>query len=876
MVNGAKADYPPLNQWQEYPGTIPEDAVDNSAAACALWAWTSALYDSDGKRLFLPRNGGHLDQCKGQSLMLDILGAVNGTASWVRVEPVQTFTGPGVIAYSSATETGCFAPPNGPPDQHHYDAGLMWLGGNRGFHGGNPGGGSAQCPTAAFFEIPANPSDPWTWTPVPAAVPYVGIGVSARFGDNMYFIKRSGTSAVINKDTGALVSSNTQWRGVIVNGVETQKPSGSVASSAISAGDVNEDGLFCWGHTTAIYCSNTQGVVNGNNDDSWPRLMRRPVGSGAPVGSPQALITAGAYDIIAWNDKFIIHLGGSANCSKLIVFDPDDDTLSNAGDTWTLLSPATGPSVCSSLPYQKDAIVELPDGREFLAFLPGDSMNMWGYGLTDPVASNVPPVAVDDSYVFAEDTQLAGNVLANDGDPDEDEITATVTEIPTVGTLALNADGAFTYDPPANFFGQVTFTYTVSDGEFTDDALVTLNVTAVDDAAVVQDESFDVLEEGTLTDTVAANDNDIDSPLVYEFMSADGFVGNADGSFTYTGPQDFFGVLNIDYSANGILGTLTIQVADVPDTISTPDFASRIAAAGVFYSDPMDTACPVTSSEPRGCFLNGGSGPNSVTPHVENGALRFDILNGQGAGGAGQHYVKFMDPTILNDTIQKGESFYVQWRQLMPESFVHQHWTNTSGGVTAFKILGLNEGGNALCTSDQWIVVRGGWGEDVPPAPKRGGLAMYVGCGPFYQIEVSEGIIGGSGKWDSQPMVDPSEITTPSPFRSCYLGSRTNCIQLEADVWTTYQLAITFAENRHTTFDAKTMLLARIELWQQVDGQAPVKVIDIVKEVPAKTIGRVWFLPYMTEKDPAVPHPDTYTLIDEVILSRQRIPDRPF
>src|SRR5207237_2851758 len=49
---------------------------------------------------------------------------------------------------------------------------------------------------------------------------------------------------------------------------------------------------------------------------------------------------------------------------------------------------------------------------------------------------------------------------------------------PTNGTLAMNANGAFTYTPNAGFSGIDTFTYTARDasGQISTTATVTLNV----------------------------------------------------------------------------------------------------------------------------------------------------------------------------------------------------------------------------------------------------------------------------------------------------------------------------------------------------------------------------------------------------------------
>jgi VCBS repeat-containing protein len=78
------------------------------------------------------------------------------------------------------------------------------------------------------------------------------------------------------------------------------------------------------------------------------------------------------------------------------------------------------------------------------------------------------PTANDDAYTTDEDTPLTvadPGVLENDTDPDVgDLLTATLDSGPSNGTLTLNSDGSFTYEPNLNFFGTDSFTYLANDG----------------------------------------------------------------------------------------------------------------------------------------------------------------------------------------------------------------------------------------------------------------------------------------------------------------------------------------------------------------------------------------------------------------------------
>ena len=91
----------------------------------------------------------------------------------------------------------------------------------------------------------------------------------------------------------------------------------------------------------------------------------------------------------------------------------------------------------------------------------------------------------NDNYTTPEDQSLgvaALGVLANDSDPDGDALTAVLVSGVSHGTLALLADGSFSYAPAANYFGPDSFTYVANDG-LTNSApvVVALTVTPVND-----------------------------------------------------------------------------------------------------------------------------------------------------------------------------------------------------------------------------------------------------------------------------------------------------------------------------------------------------------------------------------------------------------
>lgn len=99
-------------------------------------------------------------------------------------------------------------------------------------------------------------------------------------------------------------------------------------------------------------------------------------------------------------------------------------------------------------------------------------------------SDNAAPVAAADSYFVDENETLAisaaNGVLANDIDPDNDSLTATLNQDVTNGELVFETSGSFRYTPAPGFTGIDSFRYRVSDGVLASDSTeVTLRVDPV-------------------------------------------------------------------------------------------------------------------------------------------------------------------------------------------------------------------------------------------------------------------------------------------------------------------------------------------------------------------------------------------------------------
>ncbi|MEJ6403652.1 Ig-like domain-containing protein [Yoonia sp. 2307UL14-13] len=81
-----------------------------------------------------------------------------------------------------------------------------------------------------------------------------------------------------------------------------------------------------------------------------------------------------------------------------------------------------------------------------------------------PAPVNNAPVAVDDAIALANDESAVFDALANDRDPDGDALTLTRLIDVTPGLVATIRDGRIAIDPNADFSGDATILYEVSDG----------------------------------------------------------------------------------------------------------------------------------------------------------------------------------------------------------------------------------------------------------------------------------------------------------------------------------------------------------------------------------------------------------------------------
>ena len=213
---------------------------------------------------------------------------------------------------------------------------------------------------------------------------------------------------------------------------------------------------------------------------------------------------------------------------------------------------------------------------------------------------NEAPTAEDDAPpTFDEDTSTTIDVLGNDGDPENDDLTVTSLSRPSRGTATLNSDGTITYTPNANYHGSDSFTYRARDtgGLTSAVATVALTIDGVNDPPTFTSTTA----ERSVSESAEEGDN-VGAPLT---------ATDIDAGDTLT-----YGLEGADSSSFDI----------------DPDSGQITVSAGVtFDSATKDTYTVTVEADDS----NGGSARVEVTITVTAGPLAPPSPGGGGGGGGG-------------------------------------------------------------------------------------------------------------------------------------------------------------------------------------------------------------------------------------------------
>ncbi|WP_070225756.1 tandem-95 repeat protein [Vibrio parahaemolyticus] len=303
------------------------------------------------------------------------------------------------------------------------------------------------------------------------------------------------------------------------------------------------------------------------------------------------------FDIIDDEDLVV---SGSANLDILPINDApnaENDVITTEEDTAVTIdvlvndSDVEGDALSiqsASVPSEQGS-VDIVDGK--LVFTPAENFNGEAtitYIVTDGDSTdeakvtvtvtpvNDSPVAVDDTTSIQEDTAVTIDVLTNDTDVDGDKLSIQSASVPEAQGKVEIVEGKLVFTPAENFNGDAEITYTVTDGQLTDEAKVTVTVNPVNDAPTIKVDAVEsITEDAVSIDTVVAalTVRDTDTPEDQLTVSLE---NNSNGYFVLVGDEVKLTQAGVDAVNNDELNlkglTISASVSDgVNPTASDSD-----------------------------------------------------------------------------------------------------------------------------------------------------------------------------------------------------------------------------------------------------------------------------------------------------------------
>ncbi|WP_154221114.1 tandem-95 repeat protein, partial [Vibrio parahaemolyticus] len=113
----------------------------------------------------------------------------------------------------------------------------------------------------------------------------------------------------------------------------------------------------------------------------------------------------------------------------------------------------------------------------------------------DVTPVNDAPVATNDTAITDEDTPVTIDVLPNDTDVEGDTLSIESASVPKEQGTVEVVNGKLVFTPAENFNGDAEITYTVTDGQLTDEAKVTVTVNPVNDAPTIKVDAVESITE---------------------------------------------------------------------------------------------------------------------------------------------------------------------------------------------------------------------------------------------------------------------------------------------------------------------------------------------------------------------------------------------
>lgn len=181
-------------------------------------------------------------------------------------------------------------------------------------------------------------------------------------------------------------------------------------------------------------------------------------------------------------------------------------------------------------------------------------------------AVNDAPVLNGQILLGKEDQSITVDVLKTASDVDGDKLIAIIATQPKHGQLLLQADGTYSYQPVANYYGSDTFSYKVSDGVL-DSAIVEVHIelSSVNDAPQLANQQLYTIEDQWTDFKPLASATDVDGDVLTTVIVSQPqhgqLIAQPDGTYQYVPAANYYGTDRFTYQVSD--GELSSSVAEV-------------------------------------------------------------------------------------------------------------------------------------------------------------------------------------------------------------------------------------------------------------------------------------------------------------------------
>lgn len=288
---------------------------------------------------------------------------------------------------------------------------------------------------------------------------------------------------------------------------------------------------------------------------------------------------------IARSDAYFVHVGATLSPAvEGSLLANDNDAESDTLSVELVSGPAHGTlTLDSDGTFQFVPDAAYPNQSQTFTYRVYDGVAFSEPATVSISVTNQAPVATGESYRAPHGRTLtvsaADGLYANDLDIDGDATTTTVVQSPSNGSISINPDGSFDYQPDPGFTGTDTVQYRLSDGyEDSSIAIVTFDITndapdAIGDVVITRRGVPVTFSAADLL----ANDTDVDEDLIsiasVSAPSNGSLVDNADGTWTYTPNAGYAGIDSFSYVASDGVSSSSETVVSLEVLNAAPEAA---------------------------------------------------------------------------------------------------------------------------------------------------------------------------------------------------------------------------------------------------------------------------------------------------------------